>query len=227
MFGYWVDEIARQAARLRFHRAKVPAGVVKINLGSGLYVADGWIHVDGSVHGLLSRAPKPMLKLLYRSANSIRADFTESEYIQRLHNHRFVFAQLEKRLPFDDAIADYIYSSHVLEHFFLDDARALLREIRRILKPAGTVRICVPDFDHAVSLHQKGDPRAALSYFFTESRAGYYRQHRYMYNYEVLSAVLRDCGFRSIQRCSFQQGRVPDLDKLDNRPEETLYVEAS
>jgi len=28
-----------------------------------------------------------------------------------------------------------------------------------------------------------------------------------------------------IERCAFQQGLVPDLDRLDNRAEETLYVE--
>jgi len=33
-------------------------------------------------------------------------------------------------------------------------------------------------------------------------------------------------GFVNITRCTFRKGHVPDVEVLDNRPHETLYVEA-
>jgi hypothetical protein len=48
-----------------------------------------------------------------------------------------------------------------------------------------------------------------------------------MYDFDMLSKLLEKTGFTRIVRCSYKQGKTPDLDVLDNRPEETLYVEAS
>jgi predicted SAM-dependent methyltransferase len=50
-------------------------------------------------------------------------------------------------LPLPDGVADFAYSSHMLEHFSLAQAQRLLREIRRVLKPLGRVRIVVPDLE--------------------------------------------------------------------------------
>jgi hypothetical protein len=37
---------------------------------------------------------------------------------------------------------------------------------------------------------------------------------------------LEQVGFWDVEKCSYRQGKVPDIDRLDNRPDETLYVEA-
>ena len=42
---------------------------------------------------------------------------------------------------------DVVYSSHVLEHFSLQEAAFLMREARRVLKPGGVIRIVVPDLE--------------------------------------------------------------------------------
>lgn len=227
MLGYMADELGRYLARLRFpKRVRVPQGIVKINLGSGVEVAEGWLNVDGSIHALLSGMPRQVLSILYHFSNSLNSAMSERDYIERLHNSRFVFYELGLGLPFYDNVADYVYSSHVLEHFYLSEARRLLGEIWRILKPGGTVRVCVPDLEHAISVYQSGRFAEALTYFFGESRPGHYREHHYMYNFSLIAELLSARGFTDIRRCEFQQGSVPDLNKLDNRPEETLYVEA-
>lgn len=46
------------------------------------------------------------------------------------------------RLPFADASFDVVYASHVLEH--IQDDRCALREIRRVLRPAGFAVLPVP-----------------------------------------------------------------------------------
>jgi SAM-dependent methyltransferase len=50
-------------------------------------------------------------------------------------------------LPFGDAEFDAVYASHVLEHLSPSKGRALVREIRRILRPGGIVRLVVPDLE--------------------------------------------------------------------------------
>jgi predicted SAM-dependent methyltransferase len=113
----------------------------------------------------------------------------------------------------------------VLEHFYVDTAEDVLRDAYRVLKPGARLRICVPDLQHAIELYAQGHKKQALAYFF-EPRQGRFHQHKYMYDFELLSSLLRRVGFGSIEKCAYRTGLVPDLDCLDNRPDETLYVEA-
>lgn len=54
---------------------------------------------------------------------------------------------LRKPLPFTDATFDAAYGSHVLEHLDPDDARRLVLELHRVLKPRGVLRLAVPDLE--------------------------------------------------------------------------------
>ncbi|MDQ3919890.1 MAG: SAM-dependent methyltransferase, partial [Acidobacteriota bacterium] len=113
-----------------------------------------------------------------------------------------------------------------LEHLYKEDAERLMREAYRVLKPGGCIRICVPDLEHAVRQYLKGNKEHALSYFFCPSKSGALGRHHYLYDAELLATLLTRAGFGGATRCAYQQGQVPDIDKLDNRPEETLYMEA-
>jgi len=52
--------------------------------------------------------------------------------------------------------------------------------------------------------------------------------HKWAYDFESLSHMLKDCGFYEIYECSYRVGRCPDLEKIElrGRPERSLYVEA-
>ena len=229
LVGRLADGLARRlAARPRpFRRIPLPDPPVKVNLGSGLEVAEGWIHVDGNIHTLFAGWPPLVVRLLYRSAGTARRLVTEDEYVRLLRAHRFVHHDLERPLPFADDSVDFVYSSHVLEHFHREVAARLLAEVRRVLRPRGYVRICVPDLEHAVALYEAGDKEAALGYFFAPEGAGHFFPHRYMYDFALVRTALETAGLREVRRCGYREGRVPDLERLDNRPEETLYVEAA
>ena len=221
-----IDRFVQSAARIRRkQRVALPPGPVKVNVGAGIEVAEGWINIDGSLHALAASWPRPLLSRLYKRASHVRRAMDEAEYIRRLKNHRFIFHDLSYGLPFDERTVDFVFCSHVLEHFYRADAEKLVHEIHRVLKPGGRVRIAVPDLEHAVSLYQQGQRTDALEFFFTESNAHVFSQHRYMYDYELMRTMLLEHGFADVTRCAYREGGVPDLELLDNRPEQSLYVE--
>ena len=58
------------------------------------------------------------------------------------------------------------------------------------------------------------------------SRVGDRDPHLWMYDGASLTALLLEQGFDNVTVCGYKQGRVPDCDILDNRPDESLYLEA-
>ena len=47
--------------------------------------------------------------------------------------------------PFDNETFDYVFGEHMIEHVPYHDARKMLAECRRVLKPYGKIRISTPD----------------------------------------------------------------------------------
>lgn len=201
-------------------------GLVKVNLGCGLAIAPGWTNVDASLNALVASWPRCIHKVLYRLSGSNRY-YSQEQYCDLLENHVFMHHDLSHSIPLKDQTADFVYSSHFLEHLFKRDAERLLTDSFRVLKPGGVVRICIPDLAYAVSLYARGEKEKMLeSYFFVEDKESQLARHKYMYDFELLQSLLERIGFSQVVRCAYQQGQTPDLKLLDNRPEETLFVEA-
>jgi len=199
---------------------------VKLNLGSSLVVHEGWINIDATHHILFRKLPKPVLTILYRHSQ-IPQFLSEEQYLSRLTECEFVHHSLIYGIPLADGTAEFVYTSHFLEHLYEEQANALLRESFRVLKPGGRIRVCIPDLKHAVECYLEGRKRDALGYFFQPANVHTYERHRFMYDFELLAAMLKNSGFRDMEECKYQEGQVPDLAKLDNRSDETLYVEAA
>lgn len=200
--------------------------VVKVNLGAGLMVAPGWYNIDGHLRAFIAHWPGFVIDMLYSVIQTSNQRFSKEEYRRILRTNRYIHHDLSYGIPFKDGSVDFLYASHLLEHLHLDEAVRLVRDGLRALKPGGVFRICVPDLAHAVSLYQKGEKRRSLQYFFNEQKQDGYTYHRYLYDEELLSNLFRECGFSRVVRCAFRDGATPDIGVLDNRPEETLFMEA-
>jgi len=220
--------LGRALGRRRIVPDRVIAdGRVCVNLGCGLAVAPGWINVDASLNALFGGAPEYVLKALYRISGANRY-YTNEAYCRLLKENRFVFHDLARSVPFSTGSVDVIYSSHFLEHLLRQDALNLLHEAFRVLKPGGLIRIAVPDLALVLKLYDAGQAGKMLqNYFFVEDMASFLARHKYMYDFKLLQDALAEAGFSDVRRCEFRQGCVPDLEILDNRPEDTLFVEAT
>lgn len=200
---------------------------VKINLGCGLAVAPGWINIDGSLNAVVATLPRCAHRLAYRFTGASQF-YSETDYLRLLSEHEFIHHDLSYGIPLPEGVADFIYSSHFIEHLFRKDAENLLRDSWRVLKIGGTIRVSVPDLEYACSLYAAGEKAKMLeNYFFVSGDDSYYARHKYMYDYPMFAELLARAGFRDIRRCAFRKGCTPDLDLLDNRPEESLFVEAT
>ena len=199
---------------------------VKINLGCGLTVAPGWLNIDGSLNALVAHYPRIIKKTIFRFSGSSN-HYSIDQYINILDSNSFYFHNLAYGLPIKDSKACYCYTSHLLEHLTKQQGEYLIKEIFRVLKPNGLVRIIVPDLEFAVGLYGKGQKKRMLNdFFFVDLYGSYFARHKYMYDFQLINEALEQCGFINIIRYGYQQGNMPDIEILDNQPEVSLYIEA-
>lgn len=90
-------------------------------------------------------------------------------------------------LPFMDRAFDAVYASHVLEHLSPRQAATFLREVRRVLRPGGVVRIVVPDLEGIAREYLESLGRASRDSATDTDRW----QHRWMIM-ELLDQMVRN-----------------------------------
>lgn len=60
-------------------------------------------------------------------------------------------------LPLPSNSASVVFSSHTFEHIFPDNVDFVLRELFRVIKPGGVLRLSVPDYQRAVTAYEDKD----------------------------------------------------------------------
>jgi len=70
-----------------------------------------------------------------------------------------VLIDLRYGLPVGDASVDAIYTEHLVEHMPLKASQKLFREWRRVISPAGVVRIATPNLERLITDY-RGDWRS-------------------------------------------------------------------
>lgn len=208
----------------------------KLNLGCGLHAPDGWYNMDRSVSLLLDRA-RPVKQVLHRVG--LLTDAHMAEWPRSIHMRSVI-----RPLPFPDGSVEAIYSSHMLEHLYLSDARNVLEECGRVLRSGGVIRLALPDGERNArdlidESHGAPGPRALA---FTRGlnahpevrpgKADLPRKllrggpHRWQPTGGLVEMLLGDAGFESVHRCEFLVGDLPDLPSVEHR-EESLFMEAA
>jgi predicted SAM-dependent methyltransferase len=207
-------------------------GLRGINCGSGRLLERGWLNTDQAriqerdgreaAHGRLTRVDESIYYLRHDSTTPY---------------------------PVEDETFDWAFSEHFIEHLPPEDAIAWLREVRRVLRPGGLVRVTTPSLArYARAYLDESDPfyavnREALSNLrvFRDrevpDRRGwmlnnifYNWGHRWIYDFGELKHALVTAGFEgeTVVERGFHEGEVAEVAALDGegRSHESIYVEA-
>jgi predicted SAM-dependent methyltransferase len=198
-------------------------------------VPRGWLNTDRNVFADADGTVSPLARIVRGVSDEDR--------------HRYFMSHdALDRYPFEDGAFDFAYSEHFIEHIPRHAAIAWLREIHRLLRPGGFVRLSTPNLRRYIDGYI--DPASS---FLTEHRKlllgmplfaergvpetrGFmvnhifrFFGHQWIYDREEMQAIAAQAGFGrdAVTECSFQQGRLPEVAGMDQaeHADESLYVE--
>ncbi len=213
----------------------------KLNLGCGPNAPAGWLNVDGSWNAWF--AHHPHLRKILETVGLINATNQGAQWKVKPVVH-----DLRKPLPFKDNTFSAVYASHVLEHLYLVEARQLLAECRRVVKPGGVIRIVVPDLHSMVVDYLRGesgdncpspgkisaadqlndklgfrkpDPPGGSAVFKFYAIWKDFHSHKWMYDSESLIHYVELAGIREVSEKGFRASDIPGIEEVED-PERVL-----
>ena len=213
--------------------------LTKLHLGCGLTTPGGWLNVDGSFNARLARFP--WIRRTLGALGVISRHAAGVNWATNIRHH-----DVRKPLPWSDGAFEAVYASHLLEHLYLSEGRALLRECYRVLRPGGVIRIVVPDLEAAVLdyVERRPHPDTPRDPILNGTRGdelnarlllhepfpvpgglvmrtfrlhNAFHQHKWMYDHESLGAHLTLAGFREVARRGFLESRIPEIAEVEAR----------
>lgn len=169
---------------------------VRLHLGCGNVYLDGWINVDVHQPGFaFTPAERPDL------LDALRTTLRQYYKYPFGEAPRAVLADVFMditALEFADSSADEILAVGVFEHFSRDDARRMLGDWCRVLRPGGRAVIDVPDLVETGRLLRDAATEEAAEWairLIYGSQKNPYSFHKWGYTPATLEALGRSCGF--------------------------------
>ena len=113
---------------------------------------------------------------------------------------------------FADNSVDLIYCCHVLEHVPRANMPAILNEWRRVLKPGGTLRVAVPNFQAVVEHYKAHSDLPRLLGLLYGGQTYTENFHYNIWNFKTMKAVLEAAGFDSVGQYDWRATEHADVD---------------
>lgn len=187
----------------------------KVNLGSGPSGKKGWINYDWGLLPFLNKYG--LIKL------AVLLGFIDKSYLIKWP--KILLVDIRKKLPLKDESVDFVYCSHVLEHFKPDIILNVLKESKRVLKKKGTLRIVVPDIKYIIKNYKNAKQFNEYVFGYDKERkyrfSMFIRGHEWMMDKEEIKSKLIEAGFKKIK---FTNRKDIDLKVYKGN---SLFVEAS
>lgn len=207
-----------------------PLDDIYVQYGCGFSAPAGWLNYDASPTLRFERLP--ILGRLY-SRNARR--FPD--------NVRY--GDIVRGLPHAPDSCRGIYCSHVLEHLAYEDCLTGSRNTLGYLRPGGTFRLVLPDFEKLVRAYLANTSEAPAKWFMQVSGLGRVRRprglkelivswlgnsaHLWMWDEKSMASALREIGFRKIRRAAFGDADDPKFREVEEsvRFEDCLAMDCS
>ena len=144
---------------------------------------------------------------------------------------------IREGLPAPSAAFDAVVSIHALQMLGYTELVPALRELRRVLRPGGVLRLALPDLERAIAAYLRSDHDYFCIPDDDETTIGgkliahvlWYGSSRTLFTADFALDLLDRAGFADPAQCAFRTTASCDTSivELDDRPRETLFVEAS
>jgi predicted SAM-dependent methyltransferase len=145
---------------------------------------------------------------------------------------------LRNPLPYKDNSVDFIFNEHFFEHLTVEEAKPVMMDLMRVLRPGGVLRIAMPDLemvvDQYLNVSLEDDPVIKrFNMDFIQTRAERINMsfrwwgHTWLYDWEELTRRLQEagCDKKKITRCKLRESTYPELRNLETREESALIAE--
>jgi predicted SAM-dependent methyltransferase len=206
-----------------------------LHVGCGPNIRRRWLNTDRRMFGDAGGGLSPAGRIVRASSEQYRERY-------------FLSQDALEPYPIEDGAFDYAYSEHFIEHVPREGAVAWLREVHRLIRPGGFVRLSTPDLRKYVEGYLEPD-----GVFFARrrellenmphfgpggvpERPGFmvnqifrYFGHQWIYDLEEIRSAAAEAGFdqAAVTECSFHEGRLEVVAAMDQpgHRDESLYVE--
>ena len=106
---------------------------------------------------------------------------------------------------FSDASVDEVYASHIIEHLgHRDELGPALREIHRVMKPGGILRVSVPDLEflsrELLNPHYHVYMRLRILRMIFGGQINEFDFHKVGFTFELMRWHMEQLGFREVDR---------------------------
>lgn len=194
----------------------------RLQLGAFDQVPAGWVNTDITPHLFVARVPG--LAWILHRLGVIGPERYAAHRAGVFRSLRYL--DVSRRFRFADQTFECVYASHMLEHLDPGVAEQCLREVHRVLRTGGVLRLAVPDLDGVIAGYDPADPDTFLDGLYEghSDRRSRASRHKWQYNGASLKTLLERVGFREVQRCGYREGRCPDLDQIEIR-QWSLFME--
>lgn len=150
----------------------------------------------------------------------------------------------KQNIPIPNNSVDVLICISAINYFTYHRGEEIIKDVYRVLKPGGIARFGVQDMEAIARRYinrdnnfffQKlpdgkerfegptiGDKFAAWFYGYTAGGS----PCQYFYDYPALEYLFLKGGFSVVEKKSFLESRLSDIDKIDNRPDQMFFLEA-
>jgi predicted SAM-dependent methyltransferase len=143
---------------------------------------------------------------------------------------------MRKPLPIDDNTVDFIFNEHFVEHLTPEEARVVLTDLMRVLKPGGIMRIAMPDLASVVNDYlnvplNKDPVIKDHGLGFIQTKAEWMNMsfrwwgHKWLYDWDELVRRFNEIGYSKLTRAKLRQSKYKELKKLEVRDGSILIAE--
>ena len=140
-----------------------------------------------------------------------------------------VYLDAGKPFPLPDDSFEYVYSEHLFEHLTYNQGVNMLKEVYRILKPGGVIRLATPDLRFLLKLYndpvnplhksymeysvRKSNMPASPVYVINQFHTSW--GHQIIYDKETLGQLMTDIGFKDIKSCEVGKSEHEPLQNVE------------